>query len=58
MMFNKVVEAMEASAMTTFICSFSASRLKGFRFDGAALDLSFLSLELPNRDPVLDEEEA
>jgi hypothetical protein len=46
---------MEESAITDFICSFSASRLKGFRFPLAFSFSFFLSLELPKK--ALDPEE-
>lgn len=51
---SKLVAASEDSAMTDFICSFSASRLKGFRLLLALLLRFFLSeLELPpNMEPL------
>jgi hypothetical protein len=56
--FIRLVVAMEESAMTVFICPFSASRLNGFLFP-LALSLSFFlseEEELPKKDPDKDED--
>ena len=51
----RFVEAMEESAMTDFICSFSASRLNGLRLPLECLSF-FLSLEEePNREEPVPE---
>jgi hypothetical protein len=42
--------------MTTFIVSFSASRLKGFRFPLALSFSFFLSFEPPKKEPDPDED--
>lgn len=51
--FMRFVDVIEASAMTAFMFSFSASRLNGFRFEEPLLLSFFLSFdELKNEDPV------
>lgn len=49
----RFVDVIEASAMTAFMLSFSASRLNGLRFEDPLFLSFFLSLdELKNDDPV------
>ena len=54
--FIKLVDAIEASAMTDFIWSFSASRLNGFRFPFALSFSFFLSFELPKNEPAVEDD--